>query len=218
MTNPRNNYQLRRSVGMTYYAAGATDLEPGDVYTERMYWEILEDFHADSYEPQPAHLQDWPVWAPAYMPNESPRSKLQADLLVINLQGWRLQDVEKMMRRMDLSSVMYEAESSSPSAPAVRLVLILDRPVDEGTYADLWEILSMKVFNHELIYPGHDIRQRFCVPRLQGEKWCARFTDGSPLAVDAVLRLRKRNAKNIAWVSQASIRDFWKPGSPVADY
>lgn len=203
---------------MTYSPAGTTDLEPEVAYNERMYWEILEDFHADSYEPQPAHLQDWPVWGPAYIPSVSHRSEPQADLLVINLQRWRLQDVEKMMRRMGLSSVMYETESSSPSAPSVRLALILDRPVDEATYADLWEILSMKVFNHELIYPGHDFRQRFCVPRLQGEKWCTSFTDGNPLAVDAVLHLRERNEKNIAWVSQAPIKDFWKPGSPVADY
>jgi hypothetical protein len=228
MTNPRDNQYLRRAGGFTYCAAGTEDLQPENIIVQNIFVGILEEFDDAACRDQPADLPDWPAWTPAYMPCTPTDNVLQADLLVMDLPGWQLKDVQKKVRRMDISSMMYETEYSMCSksyappgmlyAPEVRLALILDHAVDADTYADLWSSLASKLFDLDVTHYQQDFNTRFRMPRLKGGEHCIRFTDGSPIAVDAVLRLREVNERNVAWVSKAPVENFWKPGSPVADY
>jgi len=203
-------------------------MQPENITVQNIFVGIMEAFDHESCDDQPEHLQDWPAWAPAYTPSASTDNVLQADLLVMDLPDWKLEDVQKKIRRMDISSMMYETEFSLcnrgdcpidiPYALAVRLVLILDHPVDANTYADLWNSLASKLFDLDVTDSQQDFNTRFRMPRLKGGEQCIRFTNGSPVAVDAVLRLRDVNERTVAWVSKAPIKNFWKPGSPVADY
>jgi hypothetical protein len=218
MTNPRNNYQLRRQIGMTYCAAGSNDLQPENVLNDHSYWEILEDFHAGSYQPRPTQAQEWEAWAPAYMPSAISDSVIQADLLVVDLENMRLSEVQKQMRRMDLSSIIYETEYSTPANPSVRLALILDRPVDALTYAVLWCCIALELFDQPPMPEYEDFRMRYKMPRMRGNYWCMRFTDGNPIAVDAVLSLQQINERSVASASKVPVKRLWRHGSPAADF
>ena len=204
------NFKVQRSVGMTQHPAGYNELSPVNVTADAYWWERYEDFFAQSFHPFPASGSNCPAWSPAYrtVDNEGQEREF-SDLMVFDLHGRSADDGAKWMLRNNLTGVIHPTRSDSEASPRSRLIFLLDRPVNDRTYRQLWSRLAQEVFS-SLTNPAHaDFRQRYDQPCAVRNQSTLYSHEGNLLNVEGALAEPILAGDVLGLVCQAFAGERW---------
>lgn len=213
MSTKKIKQPIMRLVGLTDCAAGFNDLCPLNIEPRARWWEVCEDFSAQSFRPYPAVSSDCPAWSGAYRAKDDKgREREFSDLMAIDLHGCSADHAFRWMTRNNLSGLCHSTRSDTLANPRSRVILLLDRPVVSRTYRLLWDRLTQELFP-SLANPAHaDFRQRYDQPRAERGQSTLLRHDGNQLSVDGALAEPFLAGNTLGLASQAYASQGW-PGS-----
>ena len=215
MSTPISTQPIKRLVGLTDCPAGFNDLSPVNVKPRARWWEVYEDFSAQSFRPYPPVGSDCPAWSAAYRAKDNTGQEREfSDLMVIDLHGCSADLAFSWMLLCNLAGLVHSTRSSTPANHRSRIMLVLDRPVVGRTYRLLWELLTQKGLL-ALTNPAHaDFRQRYDQPHaVRGQSTLLRH-DGNLLNVDGVLAEPSHVALNLRSICQDYASESWPESLP----
>lgn len=215
MSTPKSKQPIKRLVGLTDCAAGFNDLCPVTVEPRARWWEVYEDFSAQSFRPYPPFSSDCPAWSAAYRAMDDQGQEREfSDLMVLDLHGCSADHALRWMVRNNLAGLVHSTRSSTPANPRSRVILLLHRPVIGRTYRLVWDRLAQEVFA-SLVNPAHaDFRQRYDQPRaVRGQSTLLRH-DGNLLNVDGALAEPSLVGDALGLVCQAYAGESWPESMP----
>ena len=213
MSTTKIKNPITRMVGLTNCTAGFNDLCPVNVEPRTRWWEVYEDFSAQSFHPYPAVSSDCPAWSAAYRAKDDKgREREFSDLMVIDLHGCSANHAFRWITRNNLEGLAHSTRSDMLDNPRSRVILLLDRPVISRTYRLLWDRLTQEVFP-SLANPAHgDFRQRYNQPRAVRNQSTLLRHEGNLLSVDGALAESFLAGDTLGLVCQAHASEGW-PGS-----
>lgn len=215
MSTPKSTQPIKRLVGLTDCPAGFNDLSPVNVEPRARWWEVYEDFSAQSLYPYPPVGSDCPAWSAAYRAKDNTGQEREfSDLLVIDINYFNANLAFKWLVSNNLAGLVHPTRSSTPTNSRCRIILVLDRPVVGRTYRLLWEMLTKKGL---LMFanPAHaDFRQRYDQPHaVRGQSPLLRH-DGNLLNVDGVLAEPSLDDLALRFVCEAYASESWPESMP----
>jgi hypothetical protein len=215
MSTPISTQPIKRLVGLTNCPAGFNDLRPVNVEPRARWWEVYEDFSAQSFRPYPPVGSDCPAWSAAYRAKDNTGQEREfSDLMVIDLHGCSAELAFKWVVMHNLAGLVHPTRSNSPASLRSRIMFVLDRPVVDRTYRLLWEMLTKKGLMR-LANPAHaDFRQRYDQPHaVRGQSTLLRH-DGNLLNVDGVLAEPSLDDLALKFVCEAYASEGWPESMP----
>ena len=180
--------RFKRPVGLSRYRAGYNDLSRANLLADAGWYEHYESFHFKPLRPDPAAGSSCPAWSPAYhAAHGSGRECEVADFLVLDLHGCGAGHGFQWLVRSNLAGFIHSTRSDTLTTPRSRMVFLLNRPVNDLTYRQLWNRLAQDVFS-SLTNPAHaDFRQRYDQPHSVRLQSTLLRHEGNLLHVEGVL-------------------------------
>ena len=199
-----------RPVGLSRYPAGYNDLSPVNVLADAGWHEHYESFHSKPSRPYPAAGSICPAWSPAYHEaHGSGRECEVADFVVFDLHGCGAGHGFHWMVRNNLAGFIHPTRSDTLVNARSRMVFLLNRPVNDLTYRQLWRRLAQEVFS-PFTNPAHaDFRQRYDQPHAVRRQSTLQRHDGNLLHVEGVLAEPTLAGDALGAACQAYAGDSW---------